>query len=203
MRMSRRDARRCALKASARWPSKIVEQLGWRFPDIVVCPTGGGTAVLALHQAFAALRDAGCVIGKPPRLFVSQYAGCAPIVTAYHAGDATVRPWQHVDTPRGGMRTASPSLGREVIAAIAGGGAYAVDPQAACSAARALYAADGVPIGLEGGTALAAARQALLDGAIAPDSTVVVVNAATALKSDPTYAIRQAATSAPPAGHTV
>lgn len=167
--------------------AEIVEQLDGRFPDFVVCPTGGGTAVLALHRAFEALRDAGAATGPLPRLVISQYTGCAPIVAAHRAGDDTVRPWSRIETPRGGMRTAKPGLGREVLAAIRDGGAYAIDPGVARKSCAGLAANDGIAIGLEGGTALAAAEMIVRDKPIASQSTIVVVNTATALKSDPAY----------------
>ena len=85
------------------------------------------------------------------------------------------------------MRTAKPGLGREVLAAIRDGGAYAIDPGVARKSCAGLAANDGIAIGLEGGTALAAAEMIVRDKPIASQSTIVVVNTATALKSDPAY----------------
>lgn len=165
---------------------EIVEQLGERFPDVVICPTGGGTAVLALHAAFDALEEAG-IAGTPPRLFISQYSGCAPLVAAHRAGEDSVRPWANVVTPRGGMRTAAPIMGGAVLAAIRNGGAWAVDPRDAFASARALNDADGIAVGLEGATGLAAATLALRAGEISGDATIVIINTAAPFKSDPAW----------------
>jgi threonine synthase len=163
---------------------EIVEQLGWQFPDYVVCPTGGGTALLAFRQAFDRLKENGDAKGELPKLIISQYEGCSPIVAAFRAGRSTVQPWGRIDTPRGGMRTPSPPLAPAVLDAISTGGAYALSPNAAKLAVQRLAKDDGVQIGLESGTALAAIEAGLSRGEIAPHSLIVVVNSVTALKSD-------------------
>jgi threonine synthase len=166
---------------------EIVEQLDWVFPEIVVCPTGGGTGILALQRAFAELNGRGSVRGSLPRLFASQYDGCAPIVAAHRSGHSAVQPWGAVTTPRGGMRTPSPTSGGPVLAAIANGGARAVSASAAFAAAAGISREDGIPVGPEGGTALASVAAALACGEIAPDSSIVVINTASPLKADPGF----------------
>jgi threonine synthase len=166
---------------------EIVEQLGWQFPDAVVCPTGGGTGILALQKAFNELLAAGLACGSLPRLFASQYSGCAPIVVAHHRGLKSVSPWPRIDTPRGGMRTAAPAAGDQVLEAIANGGAHAVTPAVAFTAAMDVTRRDGILIGPEGGTALAALSAALTLGQIARDSIVVAINTATPIKADPAF----------------
>jgi threonine synthase len=163
---------------------EIVEQLGWQFPDYVVCPTGGGTALLAFKQAFDRLKENADAKGELPKLIISQYEGCSPIVAAFRAGHRTVQPWGRIDTPRGGMRTPSPPLASAVLDAISTGGAYALSPGAAKLAVQRLAKDDGILIGLESGTALAAIEAGLSRGEIGPDSSIVVVNSVTALKSD-------------------
>ncbi len=166
---------------------EIAEQLGWRFPDVVICPTGGGTGILALQRAFEDLRAADRVAGPLPRLFASQYDGCAPIAAAHRLGHATVTPWAGMDTPRGGMRTAAPASGTQVLAAIVQGGAHAISPGAAFAAAVSIMQRDGVAAGPEGGTAIAAAAAALANGEIAQHATIVIINTATPLKADPAF----------------
>jgi threonine synthase len=166
---------------------EIVEQLDWVFPDVVVCPTGGGTGILALQRAFAELNGQGSVRGSLPRLFASQYDGCAPIEAAHRSGHSAVQPWGTVTTPRGGMRTPSPASGGLVLAAIANGGARAVSASAAFAAAASISREDGIPVGPEGGTALATVAEGLAHGEIDPGSTIVVINTATPLKADPAF----------------
>jgi threonine synthase len=95
-----------------------------------------------------------------------------------------VQPWGRIDTPRGGMRTPSPTLAPSVLDAISTGAAYALSPGVAQTAVQRLAHDDGILIGLESGTAVAAIEAGLSRGEIAPDSSIVVVNSVTALKSD-------------------
>ena len=170
---------------------EIAEQLGWALPDVLVCPTGGGTAILAIERAFQDLIDAGSVSGVMPRLIVSQYAGCAPIARAHAQGRETTQPWPDIDTPRGGMRTASPGLGEHVLAVISrGGGAYAIEPSDAFEAVSGMARSDGIALGLESGTGLAAAASAIKAGVISASDSIVILNTSTILKSDPIHVPR-------------
>jgi len=165
---------------------EIAEQLGWRAPDAIFFPTGGGLAVLAVHAAFSEMLRMGQIEGAMPRIFVSQYAGCAPIVAAYDRSAPAVEPWSAINTPRGGMRTASPRLGTEVLSVLsANGGAFAIEPGVAHEATISIAGRDGILLGLEAGTALAAVAKAIEHQPKLGDATVVVINTASCLKSDP------------------
>jgi threonine synthase len=65
---------------------EIVEQLGWRMPDVIVYPTGGGVGLIGIHKALTEARELGWVTGDLPRLVCVQATGCAPIVAAFDAG---------------------------------------------------------------------------------------------------------------------
>ena len=65
---------------------EIAEQLGWRLPDVIVYPAGGGVGIIGIHKALRELRDLGWVEGKLPRLVAVQATGCAPIVAAFPGG---------------------------------------------------------------------------------------------------------------------
>lgn len=166
---------------------EIVEQLGWRFPAAVFCPTGGGIALLAIRKAFEWLAAQDVMAGQAlPKMHASQFAGCAPIAQAYSLGRA-LSPWGMIDTPRGGMRTPNPPRGEEVLRAIAGGGAHAAAPGLAVDAVYRLARLDGVQVALETGSALVALEHALSVGTLSEDAEVVVLNTASPLKSDPAY----------------
>ena len=40
---------------------ELAEQLGWRLPDVVVCPTGGGTGLIGMWKAFAEMETLGWI----------------------------------------------------------------------------------------------------------------------------------------------
>ena len=62
---------------------EIVEQLGWRMPDVIVYPTGGGVGLIGIYKALPELVELGWVSGRLPRLVAVQSTGCAPIVRAF------------------------------------------------------------------------------------------------------------------------
>src|SRR5260370_33039200 len=43
---------------------EIAEQLGWRGPDVIVCPAGGGGGPIGIHKAPRGVAGS-CVVGPP------------------------------------------------------------------------------------------------------------------------------------------
>ncbi len=44
---------------------ELAEQLGWRLPDVILYPTGGGTGLIGMWKAFAELRELGWLRSSP------------------------------------------------------------------------------------------------------------------------------------------
>src|SRR5262249_6899733 len=95
---------------------EIAEQLGWRLPDWIVYPTGGGTGIVGMHEAFLQLQALGLVSGPLPRLVVVQAEGCAPIVKALHEG-GEAEAWQEPRTRAWGLRVPKALAAPLVLAA--------------------------------------------------------------------------------------
>src|SRR5262245_48240481 len=67
---------------------ELAEQLGWRLPDVILYPTGGGTGLIGMWKAFEELGELGWLKSpNRPRLVSCQSDGCAPIVRAFEAGE--------------------------------------------------------------------------------------------------------------------
>lgn len=66
---------------------ELAEQLGWRLPDAIVYPTGGGSGIIGMWNAFRQLKALGLVTGDMPRLVSVQEEGCTPIVDAVRAAE--------------------------------------------------------------------------------------------------------------------
>ncbi len=77
---------------------ELVEQLGWRTPDVIVYPTGGGVGIIGIHKALGELRELGWISGELPRLVAVQATGCAPIVEAFQRGAAESEPFPDART---------------------------------------------------------------------------------------------------------
>ena len=65
---------------------EIAEQLGWRMPDVILYPTGGGVGLIGIHKALDELASWAGSRDDLPRLVAVQATGCAPIVRAFEAG---------------------------------------------------------------------------------------------------------------------
>ena len=84
---------------------ELAEQLGWRLPDVILYPTGGGTGLIGMWKAFQELRELGWLRGdKMPRLVSCQAEGCAPIVTAFDKGERFAEPFPNAHTSASGLR---------------------------------------------------------------------------------------------------
>jgi len=101
---------------------ELAEQLGWRAPDLVVYPTGGGTGLIGIWKAFQELIALGWVAGKGPRLIAVQATGCAPVVHAWRQGvetDASSRVLHFTEKPKP----------EEVTSNMVNAGAWLVEPE--------------------------------------------------------------------------
>ena len=86
---------------------ELAEQLGWRLPDVIVYPTGGGTGLVGMWKAFDELEALGLIGPQRPRMVSVQSEGCAPIVRAFEAGERFAEPWQDAHTRASGIRVPS------------------------------------------------------------------------------------------------
>lgn len=165
------------------WAFEVWEQLGGRAPDAVVAPAGSGSLALGANLGFAELQRGGA-IDRAPRIYAAQPANCAPVVEAMEHGAADVERFDSRPTLAEGASIAEPIRGREVLAALreTKGGAVAISEEAIV-AGRELAAHQGVYIEPTSALAVAAVRELLSSGAIAPDETTVAVISGHGLKS--------------------
>ena len=157
---------------------EIARQMGWRLPDAVVYPAGGGTGLIGMWLAFAELLALGWVQGRMPRLYAVQSAGCAPVVEAVARGADHCEPWPDPWTIASGLRVPAPLGGPLMLRAIreSGGGAVAVGDADLSRRATEISRLEGLDLSPEGGASLAAAAQLLEAGAIKASEHVVLFN---------------------------
>ncbi len=159
---------------------ELAEQLGWRLPDVIVYPTGGGTGLIGMWKAFAELRQMGWLAAdeRLPRMVVAQADGCAPIVRAHAAGEEKAVPWENPETHASGLRVPGPLGDRLILRALreSGGAAAAVSEDVIREATGRLSRHTGIDAAPEGGCALAVLEVLVARGEIAPESEVVVFN---------------------------
>ena len=57
---------------------ELAQQMGWKLPDVIFYPTGGGTGLIGMWKGFNELKELGFVSGKLPKMVAVQSTGCAP-----------------------------------------------------------------------------------------------------------------------------
>jgi threonine synthase len=163
---------------------EIAEQLGWRLPDVIVYPTGGGVGIIGIYKALLELREIGWVSGELPRLVAVQATGCAPIVAAFAAGARQSEPWPDARTVAFGI-TVPQALGDFLVLHslyATGGTAVAVEDDAILAEEREVARLEGCLICPEGAACFAAVRQLRDSRWLSKSDTVVVLNTGTGLK---------------------
>ena len=163
---------------------EIAEQCGWRLPDVILYPTGGGTGLVGMARAFTELFALGWARPPLPRLVVVQARGCAPIVRAFESGAAKAEPWPDAETIAAGLRVPSPFADAEILAAVraSGGTAVSVGEEELLDGMTALAGREGVLACPEGGATLAALKQLRASGEISGKERVVIFDTGSGLK---------------------
>ena len=164
---------------------ELAEQLGWRLPDVVVYPTGGGTGLVGMWKAFDELAEFGWVDPvRRPRMVSVQATGCAPIVTAFHSGASVGAEVHDAATVASGLRVPR-AIGDFIILDVlrrSGGTAVAVSDEAMLAAVAELDRLEGIFPAPEGAACVPAVRELVATGSIRPDEVVVVFNTGSGLK---------------------
>ena len=163
---------------------ELAEQLGWRLPDVIVYPTGGGVGLIGMWKAFDELRAIGWLDQKRPRFVAVQAEGCAPIVRAFVEGRNESEPWPDPRTFAAGIRVPKALGDFIVLKALreSGGIAIAVSEGEIAESMRAAGGTEGMLVCPEGGAAIAGTGKLRRDGWIREDEEVVVFNTGTGLK---------------------
>lgn len=157
---------------------EIAEQLGWDIPDAIVCPTGGGTAIIGIWKGLGELESLGLTDEKRPRLYAAQSAGCAPIVQAMERGVSSTEFWPNGNTEALGLRVPKPFGDRLILKTLrqSNGGAVAVAEDEIEPTRRMAAKLEGLNICPESAVGLAGLRNLVEMGEIDYDENVILLN---------------------------
>jgi threonine synthase len=165
---------------------ELAEALDWTLPDVVVCPTGGGTGLVGLWKAFDELAQLGLLRSEGrPRMVAVQAAGCAPIVRAYTEGREHARRWEDPQTYAAGLRVPAAIGDRLILKALreSGGTALAVTDDQMGAGQLELARGEGIFAGPESGAGVAAVRALADQGWIRPADRVVLLSTGSGVKT--------------------
>jgi threonine synthase len=163
---------------------ELAEQLGWKLPDIVIYPTGGGTGLIGMWKAFDEMEAMGWIDSKRPRMISVQAAGCAPIVRAFREGKRFADEFPNAFTTASGLRVPKAIGDFMILDAIraSGGTAVAVSDEELLEAAREIGAEEGLFVAPEGAACLPALRRLIDEGSVTEDDQVVLFNTGAGVK---------------------
>jgi threonine synthase len=163
---------------------EVAEQLGWRLPDVIVYPTGGGMGMVGMWKAFDEMERLGWIGGERPRMISVQASGCAPIVRAWEQGADHAEPWIGAQTYASGLRVPRAVGDFLILDALRSsrGAAVAVDDDEMRRWTGLVGADSGVFCAPEGAATAAAVARLAASGAIRPEDEVVLFNTGSGLK---------------------
>ncbi len=163
---------------------EVAEQFGWKLPDAIFYPTGGGVGLIGMWKAFDELEELGWISSARPKMIAVQAAGCQPVVRAFERGESKSVFWEHAHTVAAGLRVPKPLGDALSLAALraSGGTAVAVSDAELLDASLELAAATGIFPAPEGGACLAGLKNLLANGFLKPDERIVLYNTGTGLK---------------------
>jgi threonine synthase len=178
---------------------ELAEDLGWRLPDAIVYPTGGGTGLIGMWKGFGELEQLGLIGSHRPRMVAVQTEGCAPIVRAFEAGRRRAARWEGARTRAGGLRVPQAVGDTLILDAIRAshGTAIAVSEEALTEAQALAGRLMGAYVAPESGAAFAAVRALRERGDLAASDEVVVFDCGIGQKYPPPPAVQAAFPAAP------
>jgi threonine synthase len=164
---------------------ELAEQTGYRLPDVILYPTGGGTGLIGMWKAFHELRELGWLrTERLPRLVSCQSDGCAPIVRAFETGERFAQPFADAHTVASGLRVPAAVGDFMMLDAIRASGGCAVAGREGriVEWMRCAASLEGVAVCPETAVCLDCLENLCATGWIRPDEEVVVFNTGAAQK---------------------
>jgi threonine synthase len=162
---------------------EIAEQLGWKLPQGIIYPTGGGVGLLGMWKAFEEMEALGWIGPERPKMITVQSSGCAPIVKAWEEGKAVSEMWPNAATIAAGLRVPKP-YGDYLILDIlkkSKGAAISATDEEILAATHHWARTEGIFAAPEGAASLVAYRKLVASGFFKPEDTVVLFNTGTGL----------------------
>jgi threonine synthase len=164
---------------------ELAEQLGWRLPNVILYPTGGGTGLIGMWKAFAELTELGWLKDtRLPKLVSCQSDGCAPIVTAFEKGERFAELFPNAHTVASGLRVPAAVGDFMMLDAIRASGGWAVAGREdrIVGWMRRVARAEGIAICPETAVCFDVLERLVAEGKVGRDDEIVVFNTGAAQK---------------------
>lgn len=171
---------------------EVAEQFGWKVPDAILYPCGGGVGLIGMWKAFAELEELGWTGPKRPKMIAVQAEGCQPITRAFEENVEVSTFWENAHTVASGLRVPKALGDFLVLRAVreSGGTVISISDEEMIDAGLRTAACEGIFPAPEGGGCVAAARRLLDRGFLQRDEQIVIYNTGSGLKYLEAYSAR-------------
>jgi len=163
---------------------ELSEQLGWKLPEAIFYPTGGGVGLIGMWKAFEEMECLGWIGAERPKMIAVQAAGCAPIPKAWEAQQRVSEFWQNAQTVAAGLRVPKAYADYIILDILrrSGGTAVTVTDDEIVQAVCDWASTEGVFAAPEGAASLVAYRKLIASGFLKSSDRVVLFNTGSGLK---------------------
>lgn len=163
---------------------EIAEQYGWKLPDIIIYPTGGGTGLIGMWKAFDEMEKMRWIDARRPKMIAVQSSGCAPIVRAFEAGATSSEFWNDATTIASGLRVPKAFADTLILRILyeSKGLAIAVEDGRILEIIREVAITEGLLFSPEGAATIAAILPLREIGIISESSSILVYNTGSSFK---------------------
>lgn len=163
---------------------EIIEQLGWKAPDVVVVPCASGSLLTKIWKSFKEMKELGLIDDLNTKVFAAQATGCSPIAKAIKDDVDVIKPVKP-DTIAKSLAIGNPADGyyaTKVIKETGGFGADVSDEEI-ISAIKLMARTEGIFAETAGGVTLASAMKLIESGHIDRDAVTVLSITGNGLKT--------------------
>jgi threonine synthase len=171
---------------------EVAEQLGWKLPDAILYPAGGGVGLIGMWKAFEEMEHLGWIGRERPKMIAVQAKGCQPVVRAFESGAERSQFFTNASTVASGLRVPKPLGDALMLRAIrqSGGCAVAVSDAEMLDAGIELASEEGIFAAPEGGACVAAVRILLSSGFLNTRERILIYNTGSGVKYLEAYSVR-------------
>jgi threonine synthase len=131
---------------------KLLNNLKWKLPDVIIYPAGGGTGLIGIWKAFKEMLSLGWIKGPLPRMIAVQTKNCAPILYALNSPNNWKNNFVPKPTIANGLAVPYP-FGMDLMLKVlkeSGGTAVAIDEDEIIAGVKEIAKIEGLLISPEG-----------------------------------------------------
>ena len=163
---------------------EIAEQLGWKAPQHIVCPSAGGSLVTKIYKALQEFSQFGLIDGVPTKMYVAQATGCNPISTMVKERSEIMKPVRP-NTIAKSIAIGNPADGYYAAETCrkSGGWAEDVTDDEVIEGIELLAQTEGIFTETAGGVTIATTRKLIAQGRIPKDESLVICITGNGLKT--------------------